>query len=87
MAFSLLSQTVEPITSLGSVRPMKQTKESPNVGDVMSRDVVTVLEDIQVEEAAKLIVSGSFDHLPVISKDGRLMGIVAASGISPQGSS
>jgi uncharacterized protein (DUF39 family) len=78
----LLSQTVEPITSLGSVRPMKQTKESPNVGDVMSRDVVTVQEDIQVEEAAKLIVSGSFDHLPVISKDGRLMGIITAWDIS-----
>ena len=78
----LLSQTVEPITSLGSVRPMKQTKESPNVGDVMSRDVVTVREDIQVEEAAKLIVSGSFDHLPVVSKDGRLMGIITAWDIS-----
>ncbi len=78
----LLSQSVEPITSLGSARPMKQTKESPNVGDVMSRDVVTVLEDIRVEEAAKLIVSGSFDHLPVTSKDGRLMGIVTAWDIS-----
>ena len=63
-------------------RPMKQTKESPNVGDVMSRDVVTVQEDIQVEEAAKLIVSGSFDHLPVVSKDGRLMGIITAWDIS-----
>ena len=39
-------------------------------------------EDIQVEEAAKLIVSGSFDHLPVVSKDGRLMGIITAWDIS-----
>ncbi len=52
------------------------------MGDVMSRDVVTVLEDIQVDEAAKLIVSGSFDHLPVVSKDGRLMGIITAWDIS-----
>lgn len=78
----LLSQAVEPLARVGSSRPMKQTKESPNVGDVMSRDVVTVLEDIQVDEAAKLIVSGSFDHLPVISKDGRLMGIITAWDIS-----
>jgi CBS domain-containing protein len=78
----LLSQAVEPLPRVGSARPMKQTKESPNVGDVMSRDVVTVREDIQVEEAAKLIVSGSFDHLPVISRDGRLMGIITAWDIS-----
>jgi CBS domain-containing protein len=78
----LLSQAVEPLSRVGSARPMKQTKESPNVGDVMSRDVVTVLEDIPVEKAAKLIVSGSFDHLPVVSKDGRLMGIITAWDIS-----
>jgi len=78
----LLSQAVEPLSRIGSSRPMKQTKESPNVGDVMSRDVVTVREDIQVEKAAKLIVSGSFDHLPVVSKDGRLMGIITAWDIS-----
>lgn len=78
----LLTQAVEQLPSIGSARPMKQTKESPNVGDVMSRDVVTVLEDISVEEAAKLIVSGSFDHLPVVSRDGRLAGIITAWDIS-----
>jgi len=78
----LLSQAVEPLSRVGSSRPMKQTKESPNVGDVMSRDIVSVREDIQVDEAAKLIVSGSFDHLPVVSKDGRLMGIITAWDIS-----
>jgi len=78
----LLSSAVEPLSRLGSARPMKQTKESPNVGDVMSGDVVTVHEDIGVEEAARLIVSGSFDHLPVVSRDGRLMGIITAWDIS-----
>jgi len=52
-----LSCAVEPLSRIGSARPMKQTKESPNVGDVMSRDVVTVREDIGLEEAARLIVS------------------------------
>ena len=78
----LLSSAVEPLARLGSSRPMKQTKESPNVGDVMSRDVVVVRDDIGVEEAARLIVSGSFDHLPVISRDGRLMGIITTWDIS-----
>ncbi len=35
-----------------------------------------------MEEAAKAIVSGSFDHLPVVSEDGRLMGIITAWDIS-----
>lgn len=48
----------------------------------MSCDVVTVREDIGVDEAARLIVSGSFDHLPVISKDGRLIGIITTWDIS-----
>ncbi len=78
----LLTQAVEPLPRVGSARPMKQTKESPNVGDVMSRDMVTVREDICVNEAAKLIVGGSFDHLPVVSADGRLMGIITAWDIS-----
>ena len=78
----LLSSAVEPLSRLGSSRPMKQTKESPNVGDVMSKDVVTVGEDIEIEEAARLIVGGLFDHLPVISRNGRLMGIITAWDIS-----
>jgi CBS domain-containing protein len=78
----LLSSAVESLSRVGSSRPMKQTKESPNVLDVMSRDVVTVHEDIGVEEAARLIVSGSFDHLPVVSRAGRLMGIITAWDIS-----
>jgi L-aspartate semialdehyde sulfurtransferase len=78
----LLSQSLEPLPRIGSARPMKQTKESPNVGDVMSRDVVTVREDIRLDDAAKLIVGGSFDHLPVVSADGRLMGIITAWDIS-----
>ncbi len=78
----LPTQAVEPLSSTGSARPMKQTKEYPNVEDVMSRDVITVREDIHVDEAAKMIVDGSFDHLPVVSGDGRLMGIITAWDIS-----
>lgn len=78
----LLTQSVEPLSLAGSARPMKQTREFPNVEDVMSREIVTVLEDISINEAAKAIVCGSFDHLPVISGDGKLKGIVTAWDIS-----
>ena len=78
----LLTQSAEPLPLVGSARPMKQTREFPNVEDVMSRDVVTVREDIFIDEAAKAIVGGSFDHLPVISGEGRLKGIITTWDIS-----
>ena len=78
----LLTQPAEQLPRVGSARPMKQTREFPNVEDVMSRDVVTVRENIFIDEAAKAIVGGSFDHLPVISLDGRLKGIVTTWDIS-----
>jgi uncharacterized protein (DUF39 family)/CBS domain-containing protein len=78
----LLTQSVAPLPLVGSAKPMKQTREFPNVEDVMSREIVTVREDISIDEAAKAIVCGSFDHLPVISSDGRLKGIVTTWDIS-----
>jgi uncharacterized protein (DUF39 family)/predicted transcriptional regulator len=78
----LLTQPIEPLPRVGNARPMKQTREFPNVEDVMSRDVVSIREDIFIDEAAKAIVGGSFDHLPVISGDGRLIGIVTTWDIS-----
>lgn len=78
----LLTQAVEPLPRVGSARPMKQTKEFPKIEDVMSRDVTVAKEGIRVDEAAKVIVGGSFDHLPIISDDGKLIGIVTAWDIS-----
>jgi uncharacterized protein (DUF39 family) len=78
----LLTEAVEPLSRTGSARPMKQTKEMPKVEDVMSREVITVGEHIGLEEAARIIVNGDFDHLPVVSRDGKLMGIITAWDIS-----
>lgn len=78
----LLAQSVEQLPRMGSAGPMKQTREFPNVEEVMSRDVVSIREDIFIDEAARAIVGGSFDHLPVISRDGRLKGIVTTWDIS-----
>jgi len=77
-----LSASVEPLASVGRCDPMKQTKEFPLVGDVMSYNVMTVHEDIRIDEAAQIIVGGPVDHLPVVSEDEKLMGIVTAWDIS-----
>jgi len=78
----LLTEQAEPLPRSGVSRPMKQTKELPYVGDVMNRDVVTVGENISVPEAARVIVGSRFDHLPVVSDEGKLMGIITTWDIS-----
>jgi homoserine O-acetyltransferase len=52
------------------------------VGDVMIRDVVTIRQGSSVEEAARIMMTAGVTHLPVISEEGRLEGIVTAWDVS-----
>jgi len=62
--------------------PMKQTRETPLVGDIMSADVVTIVQDASLHEAARKIMESAFNHLPVVSATNTLVGIVTAWDIS-----
>jgi homoserine O-acetyltransferase len=53
-----------------------------SVGDVMIRDVVTLRHGSSVEEAARIMMTEGVTHLPVISEEGRLAGIVTAWDVS-----
>ncbi|MGB7002312.1 MAG: homocysteine biosynthesis protein [Halobacteriota archaeon] len=63
-------------------KPMKQTKELPPVKDVMIREVATISESASIADAAKLMMESQFTHIPVISEEGILEGIVTAWDIS-----
>jgi homoserine O-acetyltransferase len=52
------------------------------VGDVMIRDVVTIGLGSSVEDAAKIMMEEGVTHLPVISGNDRLAGIVTAWDVS-----
>ncbi|MDI6903180.1 MAG: homocysteine biosynthesis protein [Methanocellales archaeon] len=77
-----ISQPIEKLPTDTVFRPMKQIKETPLVKDVMSRKVTTIKKGKSIEDAAKLIMKGQFTHLPVISEDDRLIGIITAWDIS-----
>jgi uncharacterized protein (DUF39 family) len=77
-----LSQPVERLPGDTVFKPMKQTKELPLVKDMMLREVKTISERASIAEAAKLIMETQFTHIPVISADGKLAGIVTAWDIS-----
>jgi uncharacterized protein (DUF39 family)/CBS domain-containing protein len=63
------------------LKPMKQLSEAPLVREVMLPSI-TVREAISVQDAAKIIIGKQVNHLPVVSADNKLIGIVTAYDIS-----
>ena len=51
------------------------------VASVMTRDPVTVTEDTQLREAAKLVSKNKFNALPVVSASGALVGVLTTTDI------
>lgn len=49
--------------------------------EIMTEDVVTVDPDKQIEDAATLLVKHKIKRLPVIDKEGNLIGIVSRKDI------
>ena len=53
--------------------------EDTTVGDVMTRQVLTVPEGASLVEAAKIMVAAGVHRVPVVSVDGALVGLVTTS--------
>jgi homoserine O-acetyltransferase/O-succinyltransferase len=53
-----------------------------SVGDVMIKEVVTIRQGSNVEEAARIMMTEGVTHLPVIDEEGKLVGIVTAWDVS-----
>ena len=51
------------------------------VKDVMTRNVISVQSDDEVLKAARLMLQNRITGLPVLDKDGELIGIVTARAI------
>lgn len=52
------------------------------IGDVMTRDPVTVYEDDTVTKAAMLMAEKRIRHLPVVDREGRLKGVISARDVA-----
>ena len=59
-------------------RDPKQTK----VREVMSKELITIVEDQGVEEAAKLMQSKQIRRVPVLNRDKRLVGILSLGDLA-----
>ncbi len=50
---------------------------SAPVSDIMTRDVVTCLEDASLDDVMHTMTRGRFRHVPVVDAKGRLAGIIS----------
>jgi CBS domain-containing protein len=55
------------------------------VGEIASRDLVTIDPDQSLDEAARLMARHQVRRLPIVEEDGRLVGIVAQADIAQIG--
>lgn len=51
------------------------------VKDIMTEDVITIDEDREIEDAATLLVQKKIKRLPVVDKEGNLVGIISRKDI------
>ena len=66
-------------------RPKKQEEQwtpSGTVAEVMTRDVYAVAPDTSLETASRLLTSQHITGVPVVSADGRAIGVVTLSDLA-----
>jgi acetoin utilization protein AcuB len=73
----LLRVSPSPATSL-SVYELTYLLDKLKVEEVMTRDVITVTEDVALEEAGRIMSDSKISGVPVL-RDGELVGIITES--------
>ncbi|MCK9631851.1 MAG: homocysteine biosynthesis protein [Methanoregula sp.] len=77
-----LALPTRPIDPARQARPMFQTVKGPRVLDIMNRSVITIGESEEIQTAAKKLLKGDVNHLPVVNEKGQLVGIVTTFDVS-----
>ena len=65
-----------------TAHPMRDRARAPQVRDIMNTSLVTISEDESIRTAAKRLLRGETNHLPVLDEANRLVGIVTTFDIS-----
>lgn len=70
-----------------SIRAVAEGRDaqSTTVGEIASRDLVTIDPQQDLDEALRLMAQHQVRRLPVVEEDGRLVGIVAQADIAQIG--
>ncbi|MCQ8894096.1 MAG: homocysteine biosynthesis protein [Methanolinea sp.] len=71
-----------PIDPHKKAMPMRETVQGPRVLQIMERRVSTIGENEPIRDAAVKLLKGETNHLPVVDREGILVGIVTTYDIS-----
>ncbi len=75
----LLNASPSPATSL-SIWEMNYLISKITVGDVMSKDVLTITTDTPIEHAARIMADNKIGGMPVL-KDGKVVGVITETDL------
>ena len=70
------------ISTTSTAKPMRETVRVPRVQDIMNPQVVSITQDESIQTAAKKLLKGDTNHLPVLDHQGLLVGIVTTYDVS-----
>ena len=79
MTLSLPTRLIDPSKQS---KPMRETRKVVLVQEIMQRRVVTIKEDQDITEAAKKLLRGETNHLPVLDELGKLTGVVTTYDVT-----
>lgn len=65
-----------------SVKPMRETRKITLVQEIMKRKVITIKDDEEITEAARKLLKGETNHLPVLNDLGQLVGVVTTFDVA-----
>jgi len=73
-----LSPPVELLPRDTVFKPMKQVTGALLVKDIMTKPAITAAPNDKISRGAKLLAEKAFNHLPIVDKKGKLLGIVTS---------
>jgi CBS domain-containing protein len=68
-----------------AIRAVAEGKLESTVGEIASKDVVSIDPQQSLDEAARLMAKHQIRRLPVCEEDGRLVGIIAQADLAQMG--
>jgi L-aspartate semialdehyde sulfurtransferase len=76
---TLPTRKIDPLVQ---AKPMHETTRVPRVLDIMDQHVFSIGENEEIKTAAKTLLKGETNHLPVLNQSGELVGIVTTYDVS-----
>ncbi len=77
-----LSLPVRPMDRTRQAKPLYETAHAPRVREIMDKSFISINQDEEIRTAAQTLLRGETNHLPVIDREGRLVGIVTTYDVS-----